>query len=275
MRYDHRIERVCVDFALHHRVRQGSIRCRAQPFVSRSGVQPAGSRQPGRRITRPPCAETCGSGSKGCTGPGTSIVRGERSRHAAARSAPSQGTLHAFNRVTSIPVDDRSAAERLTQRHEQLLACPHACRSLWPGKDERADTHGDPIRGLGDAGDARPLGRARIYLDADRPIVDEAISLDGLRPVEPVTDQDQPDEDRENEPESPRLQTLHLNPPNLFDGDPPLIRTRLPLGSRPVPLRSRPRRQLEHRQGKEMVEMGESRTPRPETFAGDHYERVR
>jgi len=28
-------------------------------------------------------------------------------------------------------------------------------------------------------------------------------------------------------------------------------------------------------QGKEMVEMGESRTPRPETFAGDHYERVR
>jgi hypothetical protein len=24
-----------------------------------------------------------------------------------------------------------------------------------------------------------------------------------------------------------------------------------------------------------MVEMGESRTPRPETFAGDHYERVR
>ena len=29
------------------------------------------------------------------------------------------------------------------------------------------------------------------------------------------------------------------------------------------------------RQGKEMVEMGESRTPRPETFSGDHYERVR
>jgi hypothetical protein len=27
--------------------------------------------------------------------------------------------------------------------------------------------------------------------------------------------------------------------------------------------------------GKEVVEMGESRTPRPETFAGDHYERVR
>jgi hypothetical protein len=26
---------------------------------------------------------------------------------------------------------------------------------------------------------------------------------------------------------------------------------------------------------KEVVEMGESRTPRPEPFAGDHYERVR
>jgi hypothetical protein len=28
-------------------------------------------------------------------------------------------------------------------------------------------------------------------------------------------------------------------------------------------------------QSKEVVEMGESRTPRPETFSGDHYERVR
>ena len=28
-------------------------------------------------------------------------------------------------------------------------------------------------------------------------------------------------------------------------------------------------------QGKEVVEMGESRTPRPEAFSGDHYERVR
>jgi hypothetical protein len=26
---------------------------------------------------------------------------------------------------------------------------------------------------------------------------------------------------------------------------------------------------------REMVEMGESRTPRPEAFSGDHYERVR
>ena len=34
MRYDHRIERVCVDFALHHRVRQGSIRCERNPSLA-------------------------------------------------------------------------------------------------------------------------------------------------------------------------------------------------------------------------------------------------
>src|SRR5664280_651713 len=84
--------------------------------------------------------------------------------------------LNLRDRFARIPVDDRSAADRLAQGYEQLLARPHARLWLWPGKDERPDTHGNPIRGLGDSGDAGPLGRTRIDLDGDRPLVDHAVT---------------------------------------------------------------------------------------------------